>query len=315
MSTQSYSFITEVSLFGEIVLRSTSPTKSTTLTDDQDGSADGAVANGDDIKFVNPDGFTRTGAVAGTTDNGVVIEFTNFQGTKHYLATNTAYPVGSSLQNFDSTGSVAYCFLEGTEISTPNGNVPIETIKRGDKVLTAEGKAVTVKWMGYQTIHNRIATPSSKEPVKITANAFGNGLPKTDLFVTGSHGILIDGMLINASALCNGSSIDFVPLSEMPDVFTYWHIETDNHEAVVANGVAAETFVDAPDRRSFDNYQEYVDFFGAERVIPEMNLPRVTEPEHLPEAIRLQLDISVENTDWASLAQSSTSKLSLKRSA
>jgi hypothetical protein len=44
------------------------------------------------------------------------------------------------------------CFLAGTLIATPTGEVPVECLNIGDLVLTADGRAVPVKWIGRQTI-------------------------------------------------------------------------------------------------------------------------------------------------------------------
>ena len=40
--------------------------------------------------------------------------------------------------------------------------------------------------------------------------------------------MLLDGALCNASALVNGADIDFVPLAEMEERTTFYHIELDH---------------------------------------------------------------------------------------
>ncbi|MCP3969291.1 MAG: hypothetical protein GY717_03035, partial [Rhodobacteraceae bacterium] len=78
----------------------------------------------------------------------------------------------------------------------------------------------------------------------------------------------------------NGTSIHQV--SDMPlDGFTYYHVETETHELILAEGCAAESYLDIPDRSSFVN--------GAERadapVIEEMDLPRISSSRLVPAAI------------------------------
>ncbi|KMW58760.1 hypothetical protein AIOL_003740 [Candidatus Rhodobacter oscarellae] len=121
-----------------------------------------------------------------------------------------------------------------------------------------------------------------------------NGLPHSDLTVTADHGIVIDGYVINAAALVNGSSIDWIPAAALERSFAVYHIETEAHDVILANGAPAETFVDAATRSHFDNYQEYVDLYGADRLIPEINRPRISSRRLLPEAIKSRLGIEYE---------------------
>lgn len=279
---------------------------STSLTDISDGSVDGSTAVGDTLHW----SLASNVALVGTTANGVALQY----GSYTFLVSNTSYSIGNNV-TVNTTDPYIYCFLQGTQILTPQGERNIESLKMGDKVLTADGRAVNIRWMGFQTIHNRIGTSEHREPVKISAHALGQGLPHTDLYVTGSHAIVMNNMLINASVLCNDNTIHYVPLRDMPESFTYWHIETDEHEAIIANGLAAETFVDAPDRRAFDNYTDYVDFYGVERIIKAMPLPRATDIRHLPEHLITELGLTVPTVDWATLVEHHETALSLKQGA
>ncbi|TPV55137.1 hypothetical protein FJ444_17925 [Aestuariibacter sp. GS-14] len=273
-----------------------------TVSDNSDGSTDGSTTVGSSLTL-----FSFSYTFRGTTPNGIIIE----SGGNKYLLSNTSYTSGTTL-SVNTSETYVYCFLEGTQISTPQGKAAIETLKIGDAVVTSTGKVSKIRWMGYQTIHRGFKASAQHEPVCISAHTFGTNKPNQDLYLTGSHALLIDNVLINASALCNDTSIRYIPMSEMPESFTYWHIETDEHEAIIANGLAAETFVDAPDRRSFDNYQEYVDFYGVERIIPEMNVPRITDSLLLPDALKTQLGITTTSTDWAALVANSNNPLTLK---
>ncbi|MEM9764783.1 MAG: Hint domain-containing protein, partial [Pseudomonadota bacterium] len=98
-----------------------------------------------------------------------------------------------------------------------------------------------------------------------------------------------DGMVINASALVNGDTIDFVPMAELADSFTVYHVETESHDVILANGAPAETFIDVASRRAFDNYQEYLDLYGHERIIQAQPLPRISSARLVPQAIKARL--------------------------
>ena len=111
------------------------------------------------------------------------------------------------------------------------------------------------------------------------------------LHVVADYGMVIDGYVINASALVNGTTIDFVPLAELPRHLTVYHVETETHDVILANGAASETFIDVAGRAAFDNYQDYLDLYGVERIVPEMNVPRISARRMVPFRIRQTLDI------------------------
>ncbi len=190
-----------------------------------------------------------------------------------------------------------YCFAAGTRIDTSVGEVSVEDLTRSHRVRTETGTFEPVKWVGRQTTLRR-AHGKSRALVRFRAGSLGNGLPAQDLEVTADHGMIVDGMVINASALVNGGSIDFVPTSELPEVYTVYHVETENHDVIFANGAPSETFIDIPGRMAYDNYQEYLDLYGAERILPEMNRPRITSRRLLPETLKARLGIIDTPIEW-----------------
>jgi hypothetical protein len=181
------------------------------------------------------------------------------------------------------TTDVPFCFLPGTLIATASGERPIETLEIGDLVVTADQREVPVKWIGRQSVPLPALMPRNLEPVLIEKGALGHGLPHQDLRVSADHGIVLDGFVINASALVNGTTIRFFPMTEP---FTYYHIETEQHDVVLANGIAAETFVDATARSAFENYQEYLDLYGEERKTVELPNRRISSRRMVPQSIR-----------------------------
>ena len=181
------------------------------------------------------------------------------------------------------------CFLAGSTIATPGGSSAVEDLRIGQPILTADGRVVPVRWIGRQIIH-RSFSGSKAQPVRLRAGALGDGLPHSDLTVTADHGMILDGLVINASALVNGDSIGFVPQAELPEQFTVYHVETDAHDVILANGAPSETFIDYRDRRAFDNFDEYLDLYGVERIIPEMARPRISSRRMLPQEIRNRLE-------------------------
>lgn len=189
-----------------------------------------------------------------------------------------------------ATGSVTInCFAPGTLITTPQGQIPVEHLRPGDRLTTADGRVVPILWVGHQTV-SKARAGAHMQPVRITANALRPGIPSADLTVTADHGFAVDGYLITAAALVNHRTIRFVPLDTLPDTLTYYHVETATHDILLANDAPAETFVDYCGRQSFDNYDAYLAACGADRLIPEHPLPRIAARRLVPAAIRARLD-------------------------
>lgn len=184
--------------------------------------------------------------------------------------------------------SFAMCFGEGTRIATPKGEVAVETLQPGDLVLTADGRAVPVVWVGIQTLRRGFAH-EDRQPIRIAAGALGGDLPRRDLVVTADHGMVLDGMIVNAGVLVDGARIAPVPRAEVPPRYRVWHIETEAHEVLLAEGAPTESFVDCAGRAGYDNYAGYLARYGAERILREMALPRICAGRMLPPALRARL--------------------------
>ena len=278
MSTKTYDWVYTLSPNGGSTYTVTPmaafyPTKM--LRDDADGNADGIVADSDPLSlYLSPltFGVTLFGLEAG---GGVAVD----SGSTLYYLSNENLSPGEVITLTD--GTMTFCFAEGTQIATPKGEQAVETLSIGDVVTNAAGNAVAVKWIGRQSVpthFNRVDV----RPVRIRAGALGHGLPHSDLVVTPDHGMICNGHVVDAAALVNGTTITYVPQTALKDVETYYHVETEDHDAIFANGAATETFVDATGRAAFDNYQEYLDLYGAERIIPQMSAPRICASRLLP---------------------------------
>jgi hypothetical protein len=165
----------------------------------------------------------------------------------------------------------------------------VEDIAVGDPVLTADGKTVPVTWVGRLTVLPLFDRAAAQRLVRIKAGALGAGLPIRDLMLTADHAVMVDGLLLNAGTLVNGASIDYVPVRDLGERYTVYHIETDQHDLILAEGVPAETFVDMTGRKGFDNYDEYLALYGADRVIPEMQRPRISSSRMVPVSLRDRL--------------------------
>jgi Hint domain len=183
--------------------------------------------------------------------------------------------------------NAAVCFMPGTMVRTPDGEVAVETLKRGDLVTTTDGRAKIVSWIGRQTVSMRFADPLRVLPIRIKAGALGENVPSRDLLISPDHAILVGEILIQAGALVNGLSI--VRETEVPQTFTYFHVELEDHSLILAENTAAETFVDNVDRLAFDNWQEHEALYPEGKPIIEMPYPRAKAHRQVPPAIRERL--------------------------
>jgi hypothetical protein len=189
------------------------------------------------------------------------------------------------------------CYLKGTHIATPDGEVQVEYLKAGDKILTASGGVATVKWLGYRTLYkSRIADKDAKRalPILFKKGCIADNVPHRDLFMSPGHHVSFDGNLVAAMNLVNGKSI--VQQFEMKS-FQYFHIELEQFDILLAEGVPAESYVDTGNRNMFQNAHEVAmnPDFGPAKGRP--NIPGITVVRKGPllEAIRAKL---LERANW-----------------
>lgn len=141
------------------------------------------------------------------------------------------------------------CFVLGTMIQTPEGDVTVENLKCGDLVTTAEGNAKKIRWIGSRTIDVSQSGQSHLKPIRISKNALGLGSPTADLLVSPNHKVLISEAELEV--LFDESEV-LIPaklLLEMPGVevvndasqVTYYHFIFDQHEIVFSNGAKTES--------------------------------------------------------------------------
>ncbi len=212
--------------------------------------------------------------IAGTGDNKLklsALEVLNLSSTSNQLVvagdagdrldfggevwTNAGVVSGFTLFTHGNAGVLVNqlvtiaCFAAGTRIRTPHGDVAVETLREGGTVLTADGEVRPIRWTGHRSVDPaRHPDPAKVQPVRISANALGFGQPARDLRVSPDHAMFLDGVLIPARLLVNGVSI--VQETACRAV-TYYHIELDSHDLLLAEGAAAESYLDTGDKAAF----------------------------------------------------------------
>jgi Hint domain len=171
-------------------------------------------------------------------------------------------PCGAPPGSFPSPECV--CYLRGTQIRTPVGERRIEELVIGDLVETARGDQRPIKWIGRQRFRNAIGSDWQEcvMPVRISRFALDDQAPRKDLYLSPAHSLFIDGVLIPAIHLVNGTSIVQV-MPEGVEEIDYFHIELETHQVIFAEGALAETLLVTSDREMFDNFVEYERLYGS----------------------------------------------------
>jgi hypothetical protein len=85
------------------------------------------------------------------------------------------------------------CFLKGTKILCPDGEIPIEELKKGMLVSTLYHGNVAVDMIGYSRIHHSRSLPVTEQLYTYKNDDVNNDDDKNNsLTVTGSHSRLVD---------------------------------------------------------------------------------------------------------------------------
>lgn len=145
---------------------------------------------------------------------------------------------------------VVTCYRRGTMIATPTGERAIESLAAGDLVLTKSGEARPIVWIGHRHVDcRRHPKPEKVWPVCMRAGAFGDFMPRRDLWLSPDHAVYVEDVLIPIKHLINGTSIAQVSVDDA----TYYHIELPRHDVLLAEGLPAKSYLDTGDHFNFGN--------------------------------------------------------------
>jgi len=134
-------------------------------------------------------------------------------------------------------------------IRAEKGDVAVEDLRVGDVVSVVDGHHRRVVWIGRRTIDcTRHKSPESIWPVRIAAGAFGPARPARDLFLSPDHGVFVDGILIPAGLLVNGTTVTRDPRATVQ----YFHVELEQHDILFAEDLPVESYLDTGGRAAFE---------------------------------------------------------------
>ncbi|WP_168193099.1 Hint domain-containing protein [Rhodophyticola sp. CCM32] len=143
------------------------------------------------------------------------------------------------------------CFTPGTRLRTENGEVAIEDLGPGDRVLTRDDGPQEVLWSGHRRMSGaRLFAMPDQRPIRMRAGALGIDRPDEDLIVSPEHRVLVKGraamdlwaepeVLVRAIDLVGDR---FITVDHSLRETFYVHLMLDRHQVVWANGLEVETF-------------------------------------------------------------------------
>ena len=161
-----------------------------------------------------------------------------------FLPTSNPFVTG----NHNPLDDNPVCFVRGTLILTENGSVLVENLSVGDTIQTRNSGCQVISWMSQKTMSTN--TNARHTPIRISANALGDGLPKRDLLVSPQHRILLTDwraellfgepeVLVPAKHLVND---DTIRVATDLEEFEYFHILFDSHQTIFSEGLPTESF-------------------------------------------------------------------------
>ncbi|MEP3440250.1 MAG: Hint domain-containing protein [Sulfitobacter sp.] len=151
---------------------------------------------------------------------------------------------------FTGIEKVIPCFTPGTRIATPRGEVAVEALEVGDRVITRDNGMQTIRWIGHREMPTaEMALASNLAPVLFRKGSLGNDLPERDMMVSPNHRMLVANdktalyfdeseVLVAAKHLTGLQGVSVVePLDT-----TYIHLMFDQHEVILSDGTWSESF-------------------------------------------------------------------------
>ena len=206
------------------------------------GTGDVIALAGDDATGAALDGTT----LAITLSNGTVLDYTLADAIPGATAFVVPYGGGTDVE---VTGG-APCYAAGTRILTTRGEVPVEDLVVGDHVVTMFGAGSRpIVWLGHRRVRGDTRDDRNlTDPIRVCAGAFGDA-PTRDLLLSPDHAVLTCGALVPIHLLVDGQTIR----RERHEVIVYHHVELDQHDVILAEGLPAESYLDTGNRSRFAN--------------------------------------------------------------
>jgi hypothetical protein len=141
------------------------------------------------------------------------------------------------------------CFTPGAMVTTQRGEVPVQHLQAGDRVVTRDNGIQPVRWVGKtQMFLQDFQAEPHLLPVLVRQGSLGKGLPERDMMVSPNHRILVanertslrfaDREVLVAAKHLSVPGVHTVQSSGT----TYIHFLCDRHQVVLVDGIWTESF-------------------------------------------------------------------------
>ncbi|MEQ5869808.1 Hint domain-containing protein [Sagittula sp. NFXS13] len=147
------------------------------------------------------------------------------------------------------------CFVTGCIIATPGGGRPVETLASGDLVLTTEGRAEPVLWVGTSRISwAEQMSNTRKRPIRIGRDALGPGVPERAVMLSPQHRVLVRSRQVKRIVGEEEALVPALALTGLPGVrvmpslpgLDYVHIACARHTLLLVEGAGVESILPEP---------------------------------------------------------------------
>ena len=155
-----------------------------------------------------------------------------------------------------STYDEVVCFAKGTMIDAQTSDIAVEALEKNTEIRGFDGSTPAVRAIFRTVIDGeRLRRNPKLLPVRISAGALGNGLPKRDLLVSRQHRMLVSSKIAERMFGEVEVLIPAIKLTELPGIFIdesvteveYFHLLFDKHEVIFAEGAPSESLFTGPE--------------------------------------------------------------------
>jgi len=151
--------------------------------------------------LTNQDGTVTADEVTVTDQSGNNPQIVTFPNGEQVLVPRNTIDTSSPEAQFASLVAMGVppCFAPGTLILTVRGEVAVEDLRPGDRVVTADRGAQPLRWIGRREVVFDAANPrgAKDKPIEIKAGALGAGCPRRRLIVSPQHRMMLSGALVS----------------------------------------------------------------------------------------------------------------------